>query len=93
MKVLSFINMIILQMVGQICSHDITMRTLYFFKLLHSKMSFADMKPKVKIAYCTVSTNMTRIFFLRMHLSLVTWNISYFLATNIAIACKFFLME
>ena len=93
MKVLSFINMIILQMVGQICSHDITMRTLYFLELLHSKMNFADMKPKVKIAGCTVSTNMTRIFSLRMHLLLVTWNIIYFLATNIAIACIFFLMD
>ena len=63
--------MINLQMVWQVCSNDITMRTLLLLKLLHSKVTFTNMQFQVVFCLGFVTTKITAKFPLHMHIFLV----------------------
>ena len=64
-------RMINLQMVWQVCSNDITLRTLLLLKLLHSKMTFTNMQFQVVFCLGFVTTKMAAKFPLHMHIFLV----------------------
>ena len=51
----------------QICSTDITVRTLLLLKLLHTKMTFTNMQFQVKLCLGFVTTKMASMFPLRVH--------------------------
>ena len=55
-------------MVLQASSANVTVRTLLLLKLLHTKMTFADMQFQVKLCLSFVTTKMASIFPLHVHL-------------------------
>ena len=65
-------RMINFQMVWQVCSNDITLRTLLLLKLLHSKMTFTNMQFQVVFCLGFVTTKMAAKFPLHVHRSSVS---------------------